>query len=68
MLEKWDLMDALAPDDVGEGWPTDPRGRTKRKGRASSLPSERRRTMSRVREYEMWEPEREKIRLAQVEM
>ncbi|BGP43327.1 hypothetical protein JCM10450v2_007478 [Rhodotorula kratochvilovae] len=64
MLEKWDLMDSLAAREAD-----DPRGRReRRKSRASSMPSGPRRRVSRVREYEMWQPERERIRLAQVEM
>ncbi|TNY20208.1 hypothetical protein DMC30DRAFT_266302 [Rhodotorula diobovata] len=65
MLEKWDLMDALSTGDAAAD--TDRRGR-RRKGRPSSLPSQGQRRVSRVREYELWHPERERIRLAQVEM
>ncbi|GAA5843651.1 hypothetical protein JCM5353_004916 [Sporobolomyces roseus] len=59
MLEKWDLLDK-------EHSPTPQRGR-RAPTRSNSVPSMGRRK-SRVREWEDWKPEMERIRLAQVEM
>ncbi|KAL7336919.1 hypothetical protein BJY59DRAFT_404344 [Rhodotorula toruloides] len=72
MLEKWDLMDDLAERRASRSSSRSSSARSRQpKGRSSSLPPfehERRRRISRVEEYERWKPERERIRLAQVEM
>lgn len=72
MLEKWDLMDDLAERAASRTSSRSSSARSRQpKGRPSSLPPfehERRRRISRVEEYERWKPERERIRLAQVEM
>ncbi|GAA6046839.1 hypothetical protein JCM3770_005669 [Rhodotorula araucariae] len=59
MLTKWDLMDAARREDED---------RRSRRGRTRSVPTAALRSLSRVKEYELWQPERERIRLAQVEM
>ena len=59
MLEKWDLLDK-------EQSSTSQRGR-RAPTRSNSMPSTGRRK-SRVREWEEWKPEMERIRVAQVEM
>ncbi|GAA6011523.1 hypothetical protein JCM10207_002648 [Rhodosporidiobolus poonsookiae] len=72
MLQKFDIMDEQQARLAG--YDDDSRGRLggrRKKERARSVPlfdAPQRRRMSRVREYELWEPEREAIREAQVEM
>ncbi|GAA6008427.1 hypothetical protein JCM11491_004472 [Sporobolomyces phaffii] len=68
MLEKWDLLDST--DSPRPPRATEPEGaRRRRPIRSSSVPSSGfGRRKSRVREWEEWKPEMERIRLAQVEM
>jgi len=68
MLEKWDLMDDVALEEVEHGPEREGRRGRRRAGRSSSVPARGDTAVSRVREYELWYPERERIRLAQVEM
>lgn len=59
MLARWDTMDAVAAEPQ-------PRGRRDARQRSSSVPN-RDGARSRVRDYEQFEAERERLRLIQVE-